>query len=261
MNYGEQIHQYRMTLEDPIFDELRARYGAPLRAAWESATFPATSSNTVMLVERRPHPNIEFVLHNFMYFCPGFSLTIVCSKDNEAFIRGILGRHQDTTHIIVQFETDCGRDQARDEYNATFMDAEFWGKIRADYILSIQTDCYLRKPLPTSLWTLDYVASPWAWSPVFVGGGGLTFRKKEAVIEMCKYNNSKKVEGEDVFFSNMCLQLKKKVLPLEEAVHIFSESCFVDDPVGVHQWWTYLAQDADAEFQDMTYKDYITIHL
>jgi len=269
MEYGEYIHSVRMALEEPIFDILRANYGAKLKQAWDQAEFPQTSSNTVLLVERRPHPNIEFVLHNFMYFANlgerKFSLTIACSKENEGYIRKILGKHEATTNILVVYETDCGRDQARQEYNTLMKSEEFWQKIDAEYILSMQTDCYLRKALPESIWTVDYVAAPWAWKPWVVGGSGLTFRRKEAVIDMCR-QKFKKEMAEDEFFAHMCLHTKKRFLPLEVAEHIFSESRFVLDPVGVHQWWTYLSQvnfeeERDKEFFNKHFKIYTTLNL
>lgn len=263
LEYGEFLHTVRMELEGPIFDSLRARYGSALQEFWDSASFPEKSANTVMLVERREHPNIEFVLQNVMYFVRehGFSLTVVCSKENEAYVRKILGKHQATTHIWPYFEDNCDRDKAREEYNLAFKNAEFWEQIRAEYILSIQTDCYLRKPLPELVWTVDYVAAPWAWKPWVVGGSGLTFRKKEAVIDMCKEKPKKKM-AEDEFFAHMCL--RKKVLPLEIAEHIFSESRFVDDPVGVHQWWTYLAQvdiPNETDFFIRHFQSYTTLHV
>ena len=63
------LSAFRNKLEPAIFDELREKYGAELKEYWDSAVFPKESKNTVLLVERRAHPNIEFVLHNFMYFC------------------------------------------------------------------------------------------------------------------------------------------------------------------------------------------------
>ena len=244
LSYEEHKHNLRTHVETPIFDYLRATYGPQLKAFWDSAEFPKEAPNTVMLVERRPHPNIEFALHNFMYFARGFSLTIVCSKDNEAFIRGILGKHEATTNIMVLFDDNCDRDKARAEYNLMMQNPEFWSKIQAEYVLSVQTDCYLRKPLPAKLWDLDYVASPWAWLPQLVGGSGLTFRNRKAIISMCKRKFNEDL-GEDVFFARMCRLLAKRVMDTEEGEHCFSESRFVDDPVGVHQWWTYLYQAED----------------
>jgi hypothetical protein len=139
---------------------------------------------------------------------------------------------------------------------------EFWKQIRADYILSIQTDCYLRKPLPEKLWTLDYVASPWAWRQDLVGGSGLTFRKKEAVLDMCKRGVAgDEAKGEDVFFSEKCAEFSKKTMPFEDAIEVFSESCFVDDPIGVHQWWTYLFQGDDEFMMNEYHEIYTTLEI
>jgi hypothetical protein len=197
-----------------------------------------------------------------MYFTypRGFSLTIACSRENEGYIRNILGKHAETTHFIIPFEANGEYETAHNEYNTLMQSPEFWEQIQADYILSMQTDCYLRKQLPDILWTVEYAAAPWAWSPVYVGGSGLTWRKKEAVLEMCRIV-AKKPIAEDVFFSQRCLMLKKKVLPLEEGEHIFSESRFVDDPVGVHQWWTYLYQTDDESFIERYTKIYMTLDI
>jgi hypothetical protein len=267
-NTEKPLHSLRMNLEGPIFDSLRENYGKPLKEFWDSAEFPEKSENTVLMVERRNHPNMEFCLQNFMYFTrkQNFSLTIVCSRTNENQIREILGKHIYTTDLRVLWENNPNDHlTAQQEYSALFQNPEFWDSIRANTILSVQTDCYLRKSLPDILWTIDYAASPWAWKPWVVGGSGLTFRKKEAVVDMCKrvFMKGKKV-AEDEFFAHMCIVAKKKVLPLEIAETIFSESRFVDDPVGVHQWWTYLFQcnlDSEQEFITKYCKIYMILNL
>jgi len=255
-------HEFRTELETPIFDDLRKKYGAVLKAAWDAATFPARSTSTVLLVERREHPNVEFVLHNFMYFCKGFSLTIVCSDANEAYIRRTLGKHAATTRILPIYKGIGTREQGIAEYNGLFTTRAFWESMDADYILSIQTDCYLRKPLPSKLWTLDYVASPWDWKREEVGGSGLTFRKKECMLDICMipYEDN----DEDAYFSKWCGLKGKKVLPFEEAKDVFSESSLSFDPVGVHQWWTFCIQYYNRglikEFATI-YEIYTTIHV
>jgi hypothetical protein len=117
--------------------------------------------------------------------------------------------------------------------------------------------------LPEKLWELDYVASPWAWREDLVGGSGLTFRKKEAVVDMCKrgFAGDFPEKGEDVFFSEKCAEFSKKIMPFEEAIEVFSESCIVDDPVGVHQWWTYLFQGDDEVMMNTYHEIYTTLDL
>jgi hypothetical protein len=256
------IHKLRVELEAPIFKELQEQYGAALTAFWESAEFPAESKNTVLFIEFNIHPNTEFVLKNFMYFTRphNFSLTIVCSGENEPQIRQILGKHQETTHFIVPCKENGSREAARERYSKLLESPEFWEQVRAEWILTAQTDAYLRKPLPEILWTVEWAAAPWAWKPILVGGSGLTFRKRETVLELSKLKSSKFVH-EDVFYSQRVFSMKKKILPLEEAKHIFSESFFVDDPVGVHQWWTYLYQSDDHKYITKYSKIYKTLHI
>ena len=147
----------------------------------------------------------------------------------------------------MPFQENGDRETARTRYSKLLESPEFWESIRADWILTAQTDAYLRKPLPEILWSLDWAAAPWGWKPLMVGGSGLTFRKRSVAIELCQ-EPSKTFMHEDVFFSQRIFKHKKKILPLEEAKDIFSESYFVDDPVGVHQWWTYLYQSDDEEY-------------
>ena len=253
------LSAFRNNLEPAIFDELREKYGAELKEYWDSAVFPKEAKNTVLLVERRVHPNIEFVLHNFMYFCRGFSLTVVCSDENLDYVKGIVGNH--TATIMPIFKGEGDKETGIREYNELMTDAEFYKKIPAEYILSMQTDSYLRKPLPEMLWEYEYIACPWAWKKHFVGGGGLTFRNRECVIDICEKSTRSK-KHEDVFFSESCFIMGKKVLPIELRETIFSESCFTDDPVGVHQWWTYLPEaikSNDNAFFDKYYKIYMDL--
>ena len=274
------LYQLRNELEGPIFDELRAKYSKSLKEFWDTASFPKVTEtrNTVLMVERRNHPNMEFCLQNFIYFTrkQNFSLTIVCCKENESQIREILGKHIETTDFRVLWEDNSMEyeqinnqpsrwGKSLREYNMLFQNPNFWESIQADFILSVQTDSYLRKPLPDILWEIDYAASPWTWKPWLVGGSGLTFRNKDAVLDMCKqvFIKGKEV-AEDEFFAQMCVKTKKKILPLEIAETIFSESRFVDDPVGVHQWWKYLFQcdlNSEREFIEKYCKIYMIINL
>ena len=245
LEYGEVIHKVRMDLEEPVFDHLRATYGAFYRTFWENTSFAKEAKQTVLLVERREHPNIEFVLQNVMYYCSQseqpFSLTIVCSDANVDYVKGVLGNHVETTQIIPYFKGIGTRDEGRNEYNAAFKSAAFWNQINAEYILSIQTDCYLLQPIPPVFWTYEYIACSWSWNPNCVGGGGLTWRKKDTVLHIIEAMQGKEgFEGEDCFFSEGCALVNAKSPGFEEAMSYFVESCFTETkPIGVHQWWTY----------------------
>lgn len=258
------LQEIRDFWEPSIYDELRAKYGTIFREHWEKSNIspPSPTTPTILLVERRPHPNIEFVLHNAVYFCPGFSLTIVCSDENLDCVKEIVGRKPAT--IIPYFKGIGTRDQGRAEYNQAFMTLSFWELIEADYILSIQTDSYLLRPLPlTQFKQFDYIACPWDWMRRLVGGGGLTWRKKEAVLDILHNYPFKKADGEDVYFSNACEALEKKVPNDEERKNFFVESCLFDieNPIGVHQWWTYWAPLDEGSVKERIWKICMTIEL
>lgn len=258
------IHKVRTELEEPVYDQLRKTYGAFYKAFWNTITIPKDAPNTIMLVERRPHPNMEFVLQNAVYFCSKsshpFSLTVVCSDENEDYVKEILGKHALTTHIIPYFKGIGTRDQGRDEYNKAFKSLSFWANLKADYVLSIQTDSYLLRPLPDVFWTYDYIACPWVWKPGFVGGGGLTWRKKEVVVRIIEHMGQREYfDGEDCFFSQGCAELQVKTPEFEEANEYFVESCLTDTPIGVHQWWTYWFSLDNQDDQEYFMKQYFSL--
>jgi hypothetical protein len=253
------IHTVRMMFEDPIYDMLKEKYGTMLKEFWKTASFPhwKDASNTVLLVERREHPNIEFVIQNAMYYTysKNFSLTIVCSDVSQEYVKKILGKHLETTHLIPWFSGIGTRDQGRDEYNKTFLNPDFWKQFPAEYILSIQTDSYLRKQIPDCMWEYEYIACPWNWNPRLVGGGGLTWRKKSCVLEILELDFPK-TWGEDVFFAHGCEELDLKI-PDDTIRHeLLAESHFhkldnsLTDPFGVHQWWTYIMRTNNAKYQN-----------
>jgi hypothetical protein len=245
----EERATLRRTLEVDVFRRLREKYQSMLDSFWSTAAFPTKSKKTVLFIERRIHPNTDFVLKNMMYFCPGFSLTVVCSRENESQIREILGpAHEATTHFIVPFDTNSpDLKTGYEDYNRLLTSADFWRQIDAEFILTSQTDNYLRHKLPPILDSLDYCAAYWGWKPHLVGGGGLTWRRRDAVIRMCEMRPNSGL-AEDCFFSEMCCYMGAEVLEYEDGREIFCESYLPDDPVGVHQWWTYAGQGSKEEY-------------
>jgi len=287
-------HKVRQEEEAPIFELLQSKYGEIYNKWWNdpSTIFQKQSSNKILLVERRPHPNLLFVIQNALYFCKDFSLIVVCSDESEEFVREQLGRHAATTDIRPVFKEIGTRDQGRNEYNSLFINTEFWKSLDAEFVLSIQTDAYLLTPLDESMWTYDYIASPWIWNQELVGGGGLTWRNVQCCIDICEtfLDKDKKVivlspssangefssqgekphhlpanaaNGEDCFFSEGCKALGKKIPVFPERYMYFVETMFYEEPIGVHQWWSYVftSLETTEEYKKHLYNCYTTIHL
>lgn len=268
-----RLHKARTELDPVVYDHLRKKYGSFLKDYWNSIEIPIHAPNTVLLVERRKHPNMEFVLHNHMYFAnksgESFSLTIVCSDFNEEYVRECLGKHQETAIILPIFHGEGSREQGVADYNRLFTDKKFWEGFEAEYILSIQTDSYLRNPLPDILWDYEYVACKWGWKQELVGGGGLTWRKKSALVRLCQRDNKNGTIPEDVYFSEGCKELNIHIPSYSIGIQMFSESILVSNPIGVHQWWTYYnellfytpEEERIKQNTDSIFIDYMTLNL
>ena len=76
-------------------------------------------------------------------------------------------------------------------------------------------------------------------------GGGLTFRKKSAMIDICtRYKDSEDLT-QDLYISKGIRQLNYRMPSYFEAIPIFGESCIYEEPVGVHQWYTFFYPGID----------------
>lgn len=233
------LHQCRVQLDPFVFQALQALYGKQLAEHWHlGATIPATSDRAIIFVERRCHPNLEFCLQNAMYFAPGHAVHIVCSHANLRFLQHLTYPHP--VHLHVAWDDIGTPEQGKKEYNELLKTAAFWNLFSEEHLLLMETDCYLRKPLPESLYRYDYVASKWPWSPEEAGGGGLSYRKRSFMLRVCALKEVQDQEMQDTFVSKGCRCLAASVPTYEESANFFTEAMISDTAVGVHQWWTFL---------------------
>lgn len=240
-------HQKRLRLEPLVFNILRQKYGDVWRRHWQSYTPPLKAERAVVIIERRIHENLELLLHNVAYYAPDWAIAIVCSDVNFRYCRQIVAPHAGRVHLLRHFEGSPDRDQARDEYNSLLKSSEFYESLPWKGICIVQTDSYLRKPLPA--WDYDYLASPASWNEDHMVGG-TSYRNCTAMATLCKTWQAD-IPSEDVFISEGARALGLTIPPFEEAISIFCESCLYDDPIGVHQWWTFFHtyfEDAELQF-------------
>jgi hypothetical protein len=230
---------WRNRYEPMVYDILKSRYGKRLRTFWKHYTPPLHSDKAVVIVERRCHPNLWFTLYNAAYFCRGWSLYLFCSRQNYEYCRDLLGENVSNVHLIVQFTEHASAAQGLHEYNELLKSYDFWSQIRSETICTMETDCYLRKPIPEEYLEYDFVGTPWAWDLEGPGGTGLTLRKNSTMINVC-YRGDKAITMQDSFASEAVKRIGARWLPaIPAGVFLFSESTYCEDPVGVHQWWTF----------------------
>lgn len=237
---SDERHAKRMNLEPLIFDILKSKYSRQLAASWASTTIkkPSETDKTVVIIEARIHPNLQFLLHNVAYYCKDWAITFVCSDKNLKYCQELAEHHKENITFLPLFKFTEDRETARGEYNRLLKSAELYEAIPCDNMLIVQTDSYLRKHLPDSILKYDYVASPFSWEKEHAGGG-MSFRKKAAMLEIVK-SSKRYIESEDVFMSTSVQDMGYKMPKWEEGLRYFCESTLYAQTCGVHQWWTFL---------------------
>jgi hypothetical protein len=243
----ELRHQKRIRLEPLIFDILKRNYGPALDRFWNSTQIPKDVDRAVVIVERRAHENLWFLLRNVAYFARGWSIAVVCSDVNLPYLKAIAEPHVDSITWLPYFQGSPDRDSARADYNAIFKDPNFYASLPWENLFFIQTDSYFRLPIPETLLKYDFIGAPFEWDECHAGGG-TTFRKRQAMIEICQ-RFQEDIESEDLFISKGARALGFACPPFEEGIQYIVESCIYEDPVAIHQWWTFFfpsCNDAEA---------------
>jgi hypothetical protein len=234
----------RTTLEPFIFELLTKRYGAALESHWNSCTIPIESDKALVIVERRCHQNLEFCIRNAVYFNSGFSLHIFCSEANFEFVKHICGNQFKNIHIHLVWKDLGTPELGRNEYNNLLCKQIFWNEFKEEHLIMFETDSYFLRPVPPTIFAYDYVAARWVWNPDKPGGGGISYRKKSVMLDICdRYRNPADIM-QDCFASNGIKTLGYKYPSFEESINFFTESYFSNKSkaFGVHQWWTFIVQ-------------------
>jgi hypothetical protein len=232
-----QRHTKRIQLEKLIFSILKTRYGKFFQDFWTSYFPPVTSKKQIVIVERRIHENLEFILHNAAYFSREgeWSLAIVCSDVNINYVKSIVG--EKSVQIVPLFQGNPNGNLAKDEYNQLLQTADFYNHFSAETLCLVEMDCYFRKQIPDSVTTFPFLAAPYAWDFTSMGGG-LSFRNRLLMIEICNTFHEK-YHCQDLYISDGIKKLGYEIPPIVYVKDILAESILHSDPIGVHQWWTF----------------------
>lgn len=253
----EERHQKRVRLEPLLFDILKQKYGKQLRENWLKNPPPKVSEKCILIIERRIHENLEFVFHNAVQFGQGWSICFVCSDINYEYCKAITQGHPNI-HFMPIFQGSPSYSEARDAYNKLLMSNEFYEVLPWNTICILQTDSYLRKQIPEDVLNYDYIASPALWDENEMVGG-LSFRSRTGMLKIT--NEFKEdIPSEDLYISRGCTALGLRRPSFEEAMTYCAESCLYEDPVGVHQWWTFFfvsLEDAELIFHSLLRLDTI----
>jgi len=243
----EQLDAIRQKLEPYIYHHLIETYSPILNAFWANYNPPKQAPYAYVIVERRPHPNFAFILKNMAIAAPHMSVYIFCSDENIEFIKILLGNKIANYNIIKAFSGTASRTQGKIDYNNLLTDANTYSQINAEYILTMQMDCIIRRKIPSTIFRGTYWGSPWGWKSHMPGGGGSTVRNVKQMIELCKkYRPDPKIlltETEDAWIAEkLAFEPAMSFPDLEfRRAHIM-ESMPADNPIVLHQFWTFVHQ-------------------
>lgn len=126
-------------------------------------------------------------------------------------------------------------------YNKMLLDELFWDKFKEEYILIIQPDCIIMRDLNENDYRFDYIGAVCGYfnNEYYIINGGLSMRKKNAMIEICKNLTIKEKNGdiaEDIIFTDKIRNNKKYKFPLYDDCMNFSIESFgnIDNVLGIH---------------------------
>ena len=206
---------------------------------------------TAVIVEPRQHRALPFVLRNFAAnLPPEWSILVLHGTENEAWLKGLLGPQGELAAIAPRIRlSSLGVAKLRvDEYNKMLKTTEFYERhIPTERFLIFQVDsmiCAPHKDLLAKFMDYDYVGAP--WNVGGVGNGGLSLRRKSAVIKKLKACPPTEKDAEDGFFSTDCATVKLNRPSDEEAREFSIETVYSPTSWGIHKAWAHLPHKIDA---------------
>ena len=84
------LHQKRTKLEPFIYDILKIKYYNIFDTFWKKNTVQKDTNKSIVIIERRIHPNLSFLIRNMFYYARDWSITIICSDINFSYLKTIL---------------------------------------------------------------------------------------------------------------------------------------------------------------------------
>ncbi|GMR05682.1 MAG: hypothetical protein BMS9Abin25_0257 [Gammaproteobacteria bacterium] len=214
---------------------------------------PANADCSIVLMEPRLHPNLEYVLRNTLYFAgEGWGLEIFAGPENWDYLKN-LTRDWGT----VRFHDLQTENLGSAQYNSLKKSADTWRRLSAETLLWIELDCLLVQPGIGKFLEWDYIGAPWrteiAISPnCRVGNGGLSLRSRSAMLRIAEASidnpipNPSVIFTEDLYFCinmQLCNQQRPgsfKIPDVETAAQFSVESIYSPSPIGLHKTWSYL---------------------
>lgn len=214
---------------------------------------PGSNRLGICLIEFRSVRWLRYIVRQIAHVYGGTdaSLYIVHGLKNKAFFQSILRGY--TNVRLIEYPYD---NIDRHKYADICCDPDFYKQFDTEFVLKMEWDSFIRKPIPEEFFKYSYVGAPWLGYPndvhggnIFkrlgnklVGNGGFSLRKVSRMIEVSDKDRERpRNVGEDVFITN---RLRDDEIPDVKLASEFSvEFVYNKDPVGLHHVWTIHTPD------------------
>lgn len=162
------------------------------------------------------------VITEHLYYLPKYTKLYVFSSERNRHLQEMLNCE------FINVDVNSIQD-----YNNLLMGKEFWNKIHEENILIFQEDSRLLREGIEEFFEYDYIGAAWNFPP-YVGNGGLSLRKKTAMLKVLDTINVVPNMNEDIYFSNGCRSLGLRLPPKDVAQRFSVETIFGLGSLGFH---------------------------
>jgi len=219
---------------------------------------------TVLFIEGDRKPMTKFNLWNIAHVYGGtdVGLHIICSPRN---LKDMKEWTKDWVNVTITWKAL----QSLDEYNTFSCSPELYSRFTSTYVLLMQWDSYIFRPIDEKFFEYDYVGAPWreaviddncSWKKpedigdtphARVGNGGFSLRKVLSCYQYCIENADKNKKLDDVFFSfDTTLNIPTKEIAYDFAVETkLRDADPPKSPVGIHKIWSYPGEFGEEDFK------------
>jgi len=231
------------------------------------------SKKLAVIIDTRFDIIMEGVIRNFMYYMNpnGWNLMIYGCSENKNKITTLFDKaiFREISEEYITTLDNGDHTVTIENYNKILMNCDFWESLPYENICIFQRDCVLYKMFPEYFSDLyDYAGANY-YSPqhisFFNGGiqGGLSFRKKQAMIDCIKNinwdmitnyrktmmqmfinlvtgNSEIELKNEDIFFTYACEILHKNLPDRIHRSFLSIESDINYNTSAMHGWTKYL---------------------
>jgi len=198
--------------------------------------------HTAIILEPRRHAALEFVLRNFLTnLDETWGIQIFHGTENENWLKELLETKFQEPRISIK-NLGVANLATSQEYSKILTTRSFIEAIPTETFLVFQTDSMINpkyKHLLEKFMKYDYVGAPWPWVHLHVGNGGLSLRKRSAMLQIIDVIGPYEGPYEDQYYSVGCIKIRAYVPTREEACEFSIEQIYCEQSFGMHKSWIH----------------------